>query len=64
LFAHDPIGLCARCVHAKTVVSAKDSTFWLCQSPMVAIGQLTKYPPLPVHQCPGFRAQGDGPTER
>lgn len=52
----DTVGLCATCAHAKTIVSAKGSTFWLCRSPMVQVGMLPKYPPLPVWKCPGYHA--------
>ncbi|MCU0675078.1 MAG: hypothetical protein MUE69_20085 [Myxococcota bacterium] len=47
---NDPrVGLCTTCVHARTIVSAKGSTFWMCREP-----SLPKYPPLPVLRCRGF----------
>jgi hypothetical protein len=61
LLRSNAIGLCARCAHAKKIVSAKGSTFWLCGSPMVSSGALSKYPPLPVYQCPGFHAASEPP---
>lgn len=59
----DEIGLCGQCIHARTIRSAKGSTFWLCGSPLVDLGMLPKYPPLPVHQCPGYAAKGDEESE-
>jgi hypothetical protein len=49
------VGLCARCHHARRVVSGKGSEFWLCE----LAGQdarLPKYPRLPVLRCPGWKA--------
>ena len=54
--SRDSVGLCARCAHAKAVVSAKGSTFWRCRSPLARAGTLPKYPPLPLWECPGFAA--------
>jgi hypothetical protein len=59
----DTVGLCASCRHARTIVSAKKSTFWLCGSPLVELGMLPKYPPLPVHQCPGHAPRQDEEDE-
>lgn len=46
-------GLCARCAHARTIVSAKGSSFWRCA---VADREPSwpKYPPLPVLRCRHF----------
>jgi hypothetical protein len=47
------VGLCAQCVHARRVGSARGSSFWLCgrsaNDPRYA-----RYPRLPVVACPGF----------
>ena len=58
----DEVGLCRRCVHAKRIVSAKGSVFWLCRSPLVGLGMLSKSPPLPVSGCPGFSAPAPDPA--
>ena len=46
-------GLCARCVAARRVDSARGSTFWRCaehdRDP-----SWPKYPPLPVVRCARF----------
>ena len=50
----DPrVGLCSVCVHARTVVSGKGSTFWLC-SLSRHDARYRKYPALPVLRCDGF----------
>ncbi|MEW5850894.1 MAG: hypothetical protein AB2A00_19060 [Myxococcota bacterium] len=53
-------GLCARCQHVRTVVSARGSVFVLCgrsrEDPRYA-----RYPRLPVTRCEGFEA-GPPPT--
>jgi hypothetical protein len=46
------IGLCASCRHARTIVSAKGSEFWLCER-AAKDPRYRKYPPLPVLRCPG-----------
>jgi hypothetical protein len=48
----DP-GLCARCVHARIVVSSRGSRFWLCRAAEWH-PKLRKYPALPVLRCPAF----------
>ncbi|MCC6388254.1 MAG: hypothetical protein IT302_12845 [Dehalococcoidia bacterium] len=47
------IGLCAACTHARTVRSARGSTFWLCAL-AAADPRFRKYPALPVLRCEGF----------
>jgi hypothetical protein len=48
------VGLCQSCEHARSVRSARGSTFWLCaehdRDPRFA-----KYPRLPVRACTGYR---------
>jgi hypothetical protein len=48
------VGLCADCQHARQVVSAKGSSFWLCQRSAAEPARFKKYPPLPVLRCDGF----------
>jgi hypothetical protein len=48
-----PAGLCARCVHARVITSAKGSTFVLCGKSATDL-RFAKYPALPVVGCDGF----------
>jgi hypothetical protein len=48
-------GLCATCLHARRIASARGSTFWLCQR-SVDDPRFAKYPRLPVVHCAGFEA--------
>ena len=48
-------GLCARCVHARVVTSAKGSSFVLCGQSATDT-RFPKYPALPVLRCDGFVA--------
>jgi hypothetical protein len=54
------VGLCIACAHARAVVSAKGSTFWLCKL-SATDPRFRKYPPLPVRACPGYQ-RGDPET--
>jgi hypothetical protein len=45
-------GLCASCLHARTIESAKGSSFLLCQR-STTDPSYSKYPRLPVLSCPG-----------
>jgi hypothetical protein len=49
----DAVGLCATCVHARPVVSGRNSTFWLCGR-SADDPRFPKYPRLPVVRCAGF----------
>jgi hypothetical protein len=49
----DSVGLCARCVHARRVISSRTSVFYLCRLSEVD-ARFPKYPRLPVLQCSGF----------
>jgi hypothetical protein len=49
------VGLCADCLHARRIVSAKGSSFWLCERAKSEPQRFTKYPALPVRGCPGFQ---------
>ena len=52
------VGLCALCQHARSIHSAKNSEFWLCERSKTD-AHFAKYPPLPVRTCAGF--EGSGP---
>ena len=66
----DRIGLCATCVHARVVQSAR-STFYMCTRSFTD-DRFPKYPRLPVLQCVGFQTVAaeeppgppSGPDER
>jgi hypothetical protein len=52
--ASNRYGLCARCIHAHKIVSAKESVFILClYSKIDSI--YTKYPQIPVTQCNAYK---------
>jgi PEGA domain len=56
-------GLCATCVHARTIESAKGSKFLLCQRSLTD-PSYPKYPRLPILSCPGHEAvSADNSTE-
>ncbi|MGH7390271.1 MAG: hypothetical protein ACREM3_12560 [Candidatus Rokuibacteriota bacterium] len=56
--APDRVGLCAQCVHADVVTSARASTFWRCRV-SEHDPRFPKYPRLPVLACPAFVARAD-----
>lgn len=47
-------GLCASCLHARQVESAKGSQFLLCQLSQ-SDPRFPKYPRLPVLSCSGYQ---------
>jgi hypothetical protein len=47
-------GLCASCVHARTVTSSRGSRFLLCRLSAVD-PWFPRYPVLPVRACGGYR---------
>jgi hypothetical protein len=51
----DPVGLCARCRHARIVETPRGSTFYLCRRAEID-ARFPKYPRLPVIRCAGFEA--------
>jgi hypothetical protein len=55
-------GLCANCVHARTIESARGSTFLLCQL-SATDPRFRKYPPLPVLSCVGYTSALSHPTK-
>jgi len=50
----NPVGLCANCVHARPVESAKGTQFLLCQLSQ-SDPRFPKYPRLPVLSCSGYQ---------
>lgn len=48
------VGLCADCQNARRIVSAKGSSFWLCERAVTEPERFKKYPPLPVRACGGY----------
>jgi hypothetical protein len=50
-------GLCARCVHARAIVSDRGSVFVLCEASRTD-PSLDPYPRLPVLRCHGFAPIG------
>ena len=59
---HLKVGLCTECLHARRVVSAKGSIFWLCAKSETD-PRFPKYPRLPVLRCEGYEETGRPPTE-
>lgn len=55
-FALDSVGLCRSCRHARSIASARGSTFWMCGR-HEAEPAYPKYPRLPVLQCRGYEEQ-------
>ncbi|MDH5675941.1 MAG: hypothetical protein OEZ06_27705 [Myxococcales bacterium] len=51
--ASSDAGLCAGCLHGRSIDSARGSRFWLCGR-AASDGRYPKYPRLPMLQCPGF----------
>jgi hypothetical protein len=49
-------GLCADCVHARRIESARRSVFFLCGR-SADDSRFAKYPRLPVVECPGFESK-------
>jgi hypothetical protein len=47
------VGLCATCVHARVVPSAKQQTYYRCDLSDVD-PRFPRYPQLPVVRCAGF----------
>jgi hypothetical protein len=48
------VGLCADCSHGRRIVSARGSSFWLCERAAMEAERFAKYPRLPVVRCSGF----------
>jgi hypothetical protein len=50
----DNCGLCANCIHARSVTSDRGSVFLLCELSF-SDARFQKYPKLPVRFCPGYQ---------
>jgi hypothetical protein len=50
------VGLCATCVHARTIHSDRGAIFWLCEL-SATDPRFPKYPRLPVLACAGYRSK-------
>lgn len=57
------LGLCQACVYARAIISAKGSRFLYClrAEQTETDRRYTKYPRLPVLECPGYTPRSDGP---
>jgi hypothetical protein len=51
--ANPPLGLCADCLYARLIESAKGSQFLLCQLSQ-SDPSFPKYPRLPILACAGY----------
>jgi hypothetical protein len=51
-------GLCADCIHARSVESNRGSVFLLCALSR-SDSRFAKYPRLPVLSCPGYEKAGE-----
>jgi hypothetical protein len=58
----DRIGLCRRCTHARQV-PAGNSLYWMCQRSLTDPAY-SKYPRLPILECPGYEPRPDEPPHR
>jgi hypothetical protein len=58
--AEQAVGLCATCVHAQIVTSARGSRFYLCRL-SATDPRFPKYPRLPVLTCAGFTPAASDP---
>lgn len=47
------VGLCASCVNARVITSARESVFYLCELSFVD-ARFARYPALPVLACTGY----------
>jgi hypothetical protein len=51
-------GLCASCIHARSVESSRGSIFLLCDLSS-SDPRFVKYPRLPVLSCPGYEKNAE-----
>jgi hypothetical protein len=49
-------GLCADCLHARRIESARGSRFFLCELSLID-PRFAKYPRLPVLSCSGYTSK-------
>lgn len=57
MFHNVAAGLCASCVHARTVESSKGATFIRCELSFSS-PRFPRYPTLPVRRCEGYEGEG------
>lgn len=57
--AQPQLGLCQACVYAREIVSGKGSRFLYCLRAEQTDSRYTKYPRLPVLECPGHTPRSD-----
>jgi hypothetical protein len=64
VFGGDGVGLCARCVHSRQVITPL-SLFWLCELSRTD-PRFEKYPRLPMIACEGYRPvdRGERPASK
>ena len=55
------VGLCADCIQARVIESAKNSTFLLCKL-SESNPKFPKYPKLPVLNCSGYKRKTESST--
>lgn len=55
---HSAEGLCADCLHARRIESARGSRFILCELSL-SDPHFPKYPRLPVVSCSGYAKRGE-----
>jgi hypothetical protein len=56
-------GLCAHCIHARTIQNDRGSVFWLCEASKFN-PKLSKYPRMPVSKCEEYQKQENEPHFR
>ena len=61
--SNNAAGLCSDCLHARTIESAKGSSFLLCQR-STTDPAYPKYPRLPVLSCPGHQPASKAESHR
>ncbi len=58
----DRTGLCGDCAHARRIVTARSSVFFLCEL-SASNASFPKYPRLPVFSCSGYRQRRAEPAD-
>lgn len=51
-------GLCDTCQNAKLIRNTRGSVFLMCELSKTD-ERFSKYPPVPIIQCPGYRPPGE-----
>jgi hypothetical protein len=55
-----PAGLCDDCRHQQVIRNTRGSEFSLCLRSRSEPDRFPRYPRLPVTECLGYEARGDG----